>query len=337
MTTARMAGTHAWVSRHPFLTFVGLTYTFSWTFWLIAWAGGGTIPFLIGGLGPLFAAAAVTRLTGGSLRDWLRPVWRWRVSPRWWAYAVALPALLFAAVSLVLQLTGSPVDWSLALTRLPAYAGTFVFVLLLGGALEEPGWRGFGLPELQKRHSPVRATLLLGLAWGVWHVPIYGPAGFVVPMVLAFFYTVLWNRTHSVGLCILLHASFTPAQDHLILMARSKAYTTVLDAPDFAILGTYVVAVLILLAVTRGRLGQSQPPIPDARPVATAASWSPAGHRMDQAAATPAVDVLVTTLGDQTPGVVIPYSSSATASANHERRSVHHGTPRRRFSAWMWG
>jgi hypothetical protein len=57
-------------------------------------------------------------------------------------------------------------------------------------------------------------------------------------MVLAFFYTVLWNRTHSVGLCILLHASFTPAQDHLILMTRSKAYTTVLDAPDFAILGT---------------------------------------------------------------------------------------------------
>jgi hypothetical protein len=59
----------------------------------------------------------------------------------------------------------------------------------------------------------VRATLLLGLVWGVWHVPLYGPAGFVVPMALAFFYTVLWNRTHSVALCILLHASFTPAQD----------------------------------------------------------------------------------------------------------------------------
>jgi hypothetical protein len=75
-----------------------------------------------------------------------------------------------------------------------------------------------------------------------------------------------------VGLCILLHASFTPAQDHLILMTRSKAYTTVLDAPAFAILGTYLAAVLILLAVTRGRLGQSQPPIADARPVAAAAS-----------------------------------------------------------------
>ena len=77
-------------------------------------------------------------------------------------------------------------------------------------------------------------------------------------MVLAFFYTVLWNRTHSVGLCILLHASFTPAQDQLILLARSEAYTAVLDAPDWAILGTYLAAVLILVAVTKGRLGKAQ-------------------------------------------------------------------------------
>ncbi|MEO9139677.1 MAG: CPBP family intramembrane glutamic endopeptidase, partial [Jatrophihabitans sp.] len=123
-------------------------------------------------------------------------------------------------------------------------------------------WRGFGLPLLQQRMSPLRATLLLGFVWGVWHVPLYGPAGFVVPMVLAFFYTVLWNRTHSLGMCILLHASFTPAQDQLILMARNKAYTDVLDAPDWAILGVYLVAVLVLVALTRGHLGK--PPNSDA-------------------------------------------------------------------------
>jgi hypothetical protein len=70
---------------------------------------------------------------------WLRPVWRWRVSLRWWAYALGLPALLYAVVTLALQVTGSPVDWSPALDRLPAYAGTFLFVLFLGSALEEPG------------------------------------------------------------------------------------------------------------------------------------------------------------------------------------------------------
>jgi hypothetical protein len=61
---------------------------------------------------------------------------------------------------------------------------------------------------------------------------------------------VLWNRTHSVALCILLHARFTPAQDRWVLMARSRGYTDVLDAPDWAILGTYLGAVLVLIAVT---------------------------------------------------------------------------------------
>jgi membrane protease YdiL (CAAX protease family) len=270
MTNTRVAAPRAWAKRHPFPTFVLLAYAFSWSLWGLAAAGGGTIPFLLGGLGPLVAAGAVTTMTGGSLRAWLRPVWNWRVSPRWWAYALGLPAALYAVVSLVLQVSGFPVDWSLALDRLPAYAGTFVFVLLIGGGLEEPGWRGFGLPLLQERYSPVRATLVLGLAWGIWHVPLYGPAGFVVPMVLAFFYTVLWNRTHSVALCILLHASFTPAQDQFILMARSKADTSVLDAPDFAILGTYLIAVLILLALTRGRLGRTRSPVRADVPAATA-------------------------------------------------------------------
>ena len=91
---------------------------------------------------------------------------------------------------------------------------------------------------------------VLGVAWGVWHTPIYGPAGFVIPMVLAFFYTVLWNRTHSVGLCVVLHASFTPAQNQLILMAHDKAYTTALDAPDWAILAVYLVAVIVVIIAT---------------------------------------------------------------------------------------
>lgn len=128
-------------------------------------------------------------------------------------------------------------------------------MLLLGGGLEEPGWRGFGLPHLLESHTPVRATLILGLAWGIWHVPVYGPLGFVVPMVLAFFYTYLWARTRSVLLCVVLHASFTPAQDHLILLPRDEAYSSALDAPDLAILGVYLVSVALLVLLTRGRLG----------------------------------------------------------------------------------
>ena len=86
------------------------------------------------------------------------------------------------------------------------------------------------------------------LGWGIWHVPLYGPAGFVVPLVLAFYYTWLYNKTRSVLLCILLHASFTPAQDHLLLTADS----TLVDA---VLLSTYLVGAGVLIALTRGRLG----------------------------------------------------------------------------------
>jgi membrane protease YdiL (CAAX protease family) len=243
------------VARSPFAAFVAIAYAVSWSLWGIALLAGKQVPFLLGVFGPMTAAALVTWWTGGSLRAWLRPILIWRVPLRWWLYALGLPALLFAVVSLVLQLLGSPVDWGLAVDRLPAYLGTFVFVLVLGGAMEEPGWRGFGLPYLLRRHSPIVATLILGLVWGIWHVPVYGPLGFVVPMVLAFFYTYLWNTTGSILLAIALHASFTPAQDMLILMPQDVAYSPALDRPDWVILGVYLTAVLTLVIATRGRLG----------------------------------------------------------------------------------
>jgi membrane protease YdiL (CAAX protease family) len=250
---------HGLAQRHPFATFVVIAYALSWTLFLVSYAGGGLVAIVLAGLGPMTAAVVVTRWTGGSLREWAGPILRWRVPVRWWAYALGLPVLVYAVVSLVLHLLGSPVDWSLVAGRAPEYAATFLFVLVLGGAMEEPGWRGFGLPLLLRRHSPVRATLILGLVWGFWHLPVYGPLGFVVPTVLAFFYTYLWARTGSVLLCILLHASFTPAQDTLILMPHDQAYSSALDRPDWVVLAVYVVFALLLVLATRGRLGVERP------------------------------------------------------------------------------
>lgn len=125
-----------------------------------------------------------------------------------------------------------------------------MLTLFFLGAQEEPGWRGFALPRLQERFSPLTATLVLGLIWGVWHVPLYGPVGFVVPFVLAFFYTWVFNRTGSTFMAILLHASFTPAQDHLILLSDETHGTT-----DVAMGLAYLVGALVVVALTRGRLG----------------------------------------------------------------------------------
>jgi uncharacterized protein len=248
-----------WSAKRPVTAFVATTYALSWSLWLVAWAvseplGGprwlAAVPFVLGGFGPPVAAWLVLRRTGGSVRAWIRPVLHWRVPARYYLYALGLPAALYTAANLVLVTLGETVRPGLVVERWPLYLATFAFTLTLGGAMEEPGWRGFALPRLQARHTPLVATALLGLAWGIWHVPIYGPLGFVVPFVLAFFYTWLYNRTGSVLLCILLHASFTPAQEHLILLPSEVHGTT-----DLAIGLVYLVGVGLLIALTRGRLG----------------------------------------------------------------------------------
>jgi hypothetical protein len=75
----------------------------------------------------------------------------------------------------------------------------------------------------------------------------------IVPFFLAFLYTWLYNRTGSVLLAILLHASFTPAQDHLLLLPEG-----VHGAGDVAIGVAYMVGVALVIALTRGRLGFNQ-------------------------------------------------------------------------------
>jgi membrane protease YdiL (CAAX protease family) len=245
-----------WIRRHPVISFFLLAYAFSWTLWGIAALGGGQVVFLLGGFGPFLSALCITRLTAGSVRSWLRTLLVWRVNPVYYVIALLLPVAIYVVINLALLGMGQTLDLG-ALTGLaPAYIGTFLLVATVGGGLEEPGWRGFALPRLEARRSPVVSTLVVGLAWGIWHVPLYGPAGFIVPLILAFFYTWLYNRTGSVLLCLLLHASFTPAQDFLTLaQPANTADSGFADQTDLVILAVYIAIALGLVLATRGRLG----------------------------------------------------------------------------------
>jgi membrane protease YdiL (CAAX protease family) len=153
-----------------------------------------------------------------------------------------------------------------------------LILTLLAGLGEEPGWRGFALPRLQGRFAPVAATLVLGGLWALWHLPLawvdprFGH-GFVdaAPQVLlalltllgitlyAFFYTWLYNATRSVLLCMLLHGGFNAAAGTLFPapfeLLQRETYVALLLVQDF----TLMVAVVILIALTRGRLGCAAP------------------------------------------------------------------------------
>ncbi len=96
----------------------------------------------------------------------------------------------------------------------------FLYVMLGGGGLEEPGWRGFALPLLEKRYTPFRSSLIVAVIWAFWHSPLFwlgysegGPFGVFVYVLgaipLSMLLTAVFNRSGgSLPVLIMLHTSF---------------------------------------------------------------------------------------------------------------------------------
>ena len=163
------------------LVYFFLTFTWSWTCWLLAplvkpllpWAG--TALEFAGGFGPSLAAIAIVWSTQGraGLRAWLARCLLGPVGWGWLAVAFLMPLIVvLAAAGAHLALGGSmaalpPVE------HIPLAVANLFLVLLLGGPLgEEFGWRGYALPALQAGMGWRTASLVLGAVWGVWHLPL---------------------------------------------------------------------------------------------------------------------------------------------------------------------
>jgi membrane protease YdiL (CAAX protease family) len=95
----------------------------------------------------------------------------WRVGLRWYLFVlVGIPAIMFTGAIVVPGALASfhPLD---PLPTLFSYLPFFVVVMVFGGPLlEEPGWRGFALPRMQRLHGPLVGSLILGALWGLWHL-----------------------------------------------------------------------------------------------------------------------------------------------------------------------
>lgn len=119
--------------------------------------------------GPLVAAAAVTRVSGVSARSWLRGLLDFAVPLRWLAAAFLVPVVVQDVPDLLLALRGEPVEYGVT----PMHALVFGFTLVLGGSLEEFGWRGFVQERLQARWGGLTTAVVVGVAWALWHLPLH--------------------------------------------------------------------------------------------------------------------------------------------------------------------
>lgn len=204
-------------ARHPLGTFFALAFGLSWPAFILAAVVDAEGLIVVGAFGPAAAGAITVRLGGESAGRWFRGAWRWRVPLRYYAFALGCPPLLVACAMAGASIVGETFDLEPAARLVPGYVATLLLVAALGGGQEEPGWRGFALERLQRRHSAAVATVILGVVWGAWHLPVYGLAGFAGPALFAVFYTWLYARTASVAVCVVLHGSFNTAVGYLEL------------------------------------------------------------------------------------------------------------------------
>lgn len=90
-------------------------------------------------------------------------------------------------------------------------------LMVLGGGLEEVGWRGFLQPALEKRFPVIIATLITAFIWFVWHLPLWlisssNQASYsLLPyllqlMVMAFVLAAIFRVTKSTIACVIYHA-----------------------------------------------------------------------------------------------------------------------------------
>jgi len=277
-------GLRAAVRRRPMLTFFVLANLMSWLAWvpyILSQNGLGLwsyrFPEVLGTsqfagvlpgayLGPIASAFLVTAVTEGrpGLRRWIGRMWRWRV--RWHWYAVTLLGVPVALVVTGYAFSDGQVN-APSMMVVAAYVPGLLVQMLTTGLAEEPGWRDFALPRLQRRFGPLAGTMVLGPLWAVWHLPLFltdwggwpdadwtHPVFFSV-FCIAFNIVMTWvfNRTgESLPLSMLLHVSV----NNFASIVWAEMFPAIdPDAVMQAMAGGALVAAVLVLAGTRGRLG----------------------------------------------------------------------------------
>ena len=113
---------------------------------------------------------------------------RWRVAPIWYAVAILGPlGITLGAIVLHMALGGQPPSLGGMIGLLPTLVIYVVYMMIFVALGEEVGWRGYVLPALQARYSALLSSVILGVMWGLWHLPqFFNPDTFYsnLPFVL---------------------------------------------------------------------------------------------------------------------------------------------------------
>lgn len=281
-------GLRARVRRRPLTWFFVMAYALSWAAWtpyVLSENGLGILHFsfpsilgtgqLLGVmpgayLGPILSAFVVTAVAQGrpGLRAWRGRLTKWRVGWRWYAAIIlGVPAVLTVALTVL----GDTIPTMPGIAMLAAFLPGLILQMVTTGIAEEPGWRDFAMPLLQRRYGPLLGTLIVGPLWGAWHLPLFltewggpdvtweTPVEFIITAI-AFSFVMTWvfNRTgESLPLVLLLHAG---VNNFFSFAAAGMFPTLTQQGTTQAFLFASIAIAFTVLLATRGRLGYRPAP-----------------------------------------------------------------------------
>lgn len=243
------------IERHPVAVYFSLTFAVSWMGALAVAAPHlfrheplppltGILMFPAMLVGPSLVGIALTGWLGGrsALHGLFSRMLRGRIAPLWYA-ALLIPLVLILTVLLGLKTFVSAV-----------YAPNhFLIGILFGvpaGFLEEIGWTGYAFPRMRAQFGALPASILLGLLWSLWHIPVVNYLGtatphgdYWIPFFLAFTLAMtamrvliswIYTNTESVLLAQLMHVSST---GFLVIFSPARV-TAVQEVVWYSIYGT---------------------------------------------------------------------------------------------------
>ena len=206
-----------------------LTFALTWTAWLAPAAlaapgsagffGLGGPVFLLGVFAPAFVALALTAYGEGrvGVARLLARIGRWQVGARLYLFAIGYMAATKLLAALIHRIAMG--TWpAFGHTPLPLMLGA-ILVSIWAQAGEEVGWRGYALPRLATHLGVGGASVLLGVIWALWHLPLFflqgsGSDGQSFPIYLLHVTALsvamswlYWKTEGSLLLVMLMHAS----------------------------------------------------------------------------------------------------------------------------------
>jgi membrane protease YdiL (CAAX protease family) len=211
--------------------------------------------FLIGGFVPSLLAIFLTWKKEGlaGLRILGQRILQFKLGWRWYVFTFMVVIIGTAGQLTINKLLGNTFNGYLFWAQL----GSFLPLLIIGPLSEEIGWRGYALERLQTRWNALTSSLIVGLVWALWHLPLFMMVGtsqyelgipfigFLVNlMASSILYTWLYNNTkQSLWSAILLHWLYTyTAQVLLSGVTRSPLYNW-LEYLPYVIMAVVVVLI----------------------------------------------------------------------------------------------